>query len=99
MLAEAVRDALGTPPGGDHARPWVQTGALQGSIGHRADGLQAVVGSSDPAAAPQEMGTVHLPPRPFLQPAGAAAGPGVAGAVGVAVAGRLRGEPGASPDG
>lgn len=89
-LAGVVREALGTPPGGDHGRPWVRTGALQGSIGHDAEGLQAAVGSNDPAAAPQELGTVHLPPRPFLAPAAEAAAPGVAVAVGAAVAERLR---------
>jgi hypothetical protein len=89
-LAEAVQAALGTLPGGDHARPWAQTGALQASIGHSAEGLQAAVGSSDPAAAPQELGTVHLPPRPFLAPAAAAAAPGMAAAVGAAMADRLR---------
>ena len=89
-LAGTVREALGTPPGGDHGRPWVQTGALQGSIDHVVEGLQAVVGSSNPAAAPQELGTVHLPPRPFLAPAAAAAAPGIAAVVGVAVAERLR---------
>lgn len=89
-LAGAVREALGTPPGGDHGRPWVQTGALQGSIGYEVEGLQAAVGSSDPAAAPQELGTIRLPPRPFLSPAGAAAAPEIAAAVGMAVAARLR---------
>ena len=89
-LAGAVQEALGTPPGGDHGQPWVQTGALQGSIGYRVEGLQAAVGSSDPAAAPQELGTVRLPPRPFLSPAGAAAAPEIAAAVGMAVAARLR---------
>ena len=38
--------------------------------------MQAVVGSSDPAAAPQEMGTVHLAPRPFLGPVAAVRGAG-----------------------
>ena len=89
-LAGAVREALGTPPGGDHGRPWVQTGALQGSIGYGVAGLQAAVGSSDPAAGPQELGTVRLPPRPFLSPAATAAAPEIATAVGMAVAARLR---------
>jgi len=92
LLADAVRESLGNPPGGDHSRPWEQTGALQASIGHQAMGLEAVVGSSDPAAAPQELGTVRVAPRPFLQPAAAAKGPEVADAVGLAVARRLRGE-------
>ena len=89
-LAGAVREALGTPPGGDHGRPWVETGALQDSIGYGAAGLQGVVGSNDPAAAPQELGTVRLPPRPFLLPAAAAAAPEIAAVVGMAVAARLR---------
>ena len=90
LMAQAVQDGLGDAPGGGHDRPWLETGALRASVGHQADGLQAAVGSSDPAAAPQEMGTVHLPPRPFLAPVGAAMGEGVAEAVGAAVAGRLR---------
>lgn len=90
LMAQAVQDGLGDAPGGGHERPWLETGALRASVGHQADGLQAAVGSSDPAAAPQEMGTMHLPPRPFLAPVGAAMGEGVAEAVGAAVAGRLR---------
>ncbi len=89
LLAQAVQDGLGDQPGDGHDRPWLETGALRASVGHQADGLQAAVGSSDPAAAPQEMGTMHLPPRPFLAPVGAAMGEGVAEAVGAAVAGRL----------
>ena len=89
-LAGAVREALGTPPGGDHVQPWVQTGALQGSISYGVEGLRAAVGSNDPAAAPQELGTVQVPPRPFLSPAAAAAAPEIAAMVGLAVAGRLR---------
>ena len=88
-MAAGVRDLLGTPPGGAHGQPWRQTVALQASIGHSVAGLQATVGSSDPAAAPQELGTVHVPPRPFLAPVAAARGAGVADAVGAAVAGRL----------
>jgi len=89
LVAQAVQEGLGDPPGGGHDRPWLETGALRASVGHQADGMQAAVGSSDPAAAPQEMGTVHLPPRPFLAPAGAAMGEKVAEAVGAAVAERL----------
>ena len=88
-MAAGVRDLLGSPPGGAHGQPWRQTGALQASIGHVSEGLQAAVGSSDPAAAPQELGTVHLPPRPFLAPVAAAMGAGLAEAVGAAVASAL----------
>ena len=67
-LAGAVREALGTPPGGDHGRPWVQTGALQGSIGYEVKGLQAAVGSSDPAAAPEIVATVGMAVAARLRP-------------------------------
>lgn len=71
-LAAGVRAELGTPPGGPHAAPWRQTGALEASIAHTTDGLTAQVGSNDPAARPQELGTARQPPRPFLAPAAAA---------------------------
>ena len=92
-LAEAVRAGLSEPPGaGDHDRPWLQSGALRGSVGAIADGMQAVVGSSDPAAAPQEMGTVKMQPRPFLAPVAASMGEQIARAVGGAVAATLQEE-------
>jgi phage gpG-like protein len=70
-LAEAVRAELATSPGGPHDAPWRKTGALQDSIACTSDGLTAQVGSDDPAAAPQELGTARIPPRPFLAPAAA----------------------------
>jgi phage gpG-like protein len=70
-LADAVRINLATPPGGLHDQPWRQTGTLQSSIATAADGLAAQIGSNDPAAAPQELGTATIPPRPFLGPSGA----------------------------
>jgi len=51
-----------------------------------------VMGSSDPAAVPQELGTAHMPARPFLAPVAAAMGEEVARAVGARVAAALRGE-------
>lgn len=75
-----------------HDEPWLQSGALRNSVGAQADGLQAVVGSSDPAAVPQEMGTAHMPARPFLAPVAAGMGEEVARAVGAAVAAALRGD-------
>ena len=78
-LAQSVRDGLATVPGaGDHERPWSQTGALHDSITASAEGLNASIGSNDPAAAPQEMGTIHLPPRPFLAPVAATQGAQIA---------------------
>ena len=94
-LAQAVRDGLGASPGaGAHDRPWAQTGALRDSVGAQSEGLNAAVGSSDPAAAPQEMGTSRIPPRPFLAPAAAQQGEEIARAVGDAVAAALRGKSG-----
>ncbi len=86
-LAEAVRDGLGTAPGaGDHDRPWTRTGALRDSIAAQADGLSAAIGSNDPAAAPQELGTSRIPPRPFLAPVATAEAETVARTVADAVA-------------
>ncbi len=58
----------------------------------QADGQQAVVGSSDPAAVPQELGTAHMPARPFLAPVAAEMGEEGARAVGPAVVAALRGD-------
>jgi len=95
-MAARVRDGLSESPGApDHDEPWLRSGALRDSVGAQADGLQAVVGSSDPAAVPQELGTAHMPARPFLVPVAAGMGEEVARAVAVAVASALRGD---SPD-
>ena len=92
-LATTVRESLGEPAGaGSHDKPWARTGALRDSIAASADGLQASVGSNDPAAAPQEMGTHRIPPRPFLAPAAAAAGQQIAASIGKAVAASLKGD-------
>jgi phage gpG-like protein len=89
-LAEAVRNSLTAPPGGPHDQPWRETGGLQGSIASSADGLVAQVGSNDPAAAPQELGTATVPPRPFLAPAAAAAADQIARDIGETLADLLR---------
>ena len=90
-MAQAVQDALSDTPGsGQHDRPWLQSGALRASVASQADGLQAVVGSSDPAAAPQEMGTSRMEARPFLAPVAARMGEEVARAVGSTLADALR---------
>lgn len=92
-LAEAVRDGLSQPAGaGGHDRPWVRSGALRDSIESQASGLAASVGSNDPAAAPQEMGTSKLPPRPFLAPVAAAMGESAAATTAEALAAALRGD-------
>lgn len=93
-LAEAVQDRLSEPESaGSHDTPWLRTGGLRDSISATANGLEAAVGSNDPAAAPQEIGTSRMPPRPFLAPAAAAAGEGIAHAIGQTVANALRGRP------
>jgi len=52
-MAARVRDGLSERPGSaGHDEPWLQSSALRDSVGAQADGLQAVVGSSDPAAVP-----------------------------------------------
>ncbi len=90
-MAARVREGLSEQPGAaGHDEPWLQSGALRDSVSAQADGLQAVVGSSDPAAVPQEMGTAHMPARPFLAPVVAGMGKDVARAVGAAVAAALR---------
>jgi len=92
-MAARVRERLSETPGAaGHDEPWLQSGALRDSVGAQADGLQAVVGSSDPAAVPQELGTAHMPARPFLVPVAAGMGEEVARAVGAAVAAALRGD-------
>ena len=92
-MAAKVREGLSNPPGGaGHDEPWLRSGALRDSVGAEANGLQAAVGSSDPAAVPQEMGTAHMPPRPFLAPVAAEMGREAAQAVGAAVAAAIRGE-------
>jgi hypothetical protein len=95
-MAARVREGLSEPPGAaGHDEPWLRSGALRDSVEAQADGLQAAVGSSDPAAVPQELGTARMPARPFLAPAAAAMGEEVARAVGAAMAAALRGD---SPD-
>ncbi len=95
-MAARVRDGLSEAPGAaGHDEPWLRSGALRDSVGAQEDGLQAVVGSSDPAAVPQELGTAHMPARPFLAPVAAGMGEEVARAMGAAMAAALRGD---SPD-
>lgn len=47
--------------------PLLETGALQGSIGHVVEGEdRAYVGTNDEKAKWHEFGTSRIPPRPFL---------------------------------
>src|SRR5665213_2921845 len=49
--------------------PLLRTGAMRDSIKRELDpfGLEVAIGSSDPKALWQEIGTVKIPPRPFLE--------------------------------
>ena len=67
-LAESVRANLSSLPGETHDQPWQQTGTLKASIAVTVADLTAEIGTNDPAAAPQEFGTRHVPPRPFVLP-------------------------------
>ncbi len=89
-LRDAVQERLSTPPGGDHSSPWRKTGALQQSIGYQANETGAVIGSDDPAAVAQELGTRNFPPRPFLSTTAAAQAPEIAHQVANAVTNALR---------
>jgi phage gpG-like protein len=49
--------------------PLLREGDLRESIHHDVAGLEAVIGSDSDIALYQELGTAHIPPRPFLGPA------------------------------
>jgi hypothetical protein len=85
-LADDVRAALSTPPGGPHDHPWLQTGALRDSVEVTLQASGAVVASTSPVAAYQEFGTATLPPRPTFAPLAASTGSALAQSVGYAVA-------------
>ncbi len=88
-LADSVRANLGSLPGDSHDQPWQQTGALKASISVTITDLTAQIGSNDPAAAPQEFGTRHVPPRPFMLPALDAEVDSVVAEIGTALLERL----------
>lgn len=48
------------------SEPLLRTGEMRDSIGTKAEGLEAVVGSNDDIAVYQEHGTATIPPRSFL---------------------------------
>lgn len=85
-LAREVRLALSVSPGGPHDHPWMQTGALHDSVEARAEGAQAVVGSTSDVAVYQEHGTATVPPRPTFAPIAASTGHALAQSMGHSVA-------------
>lgn len=74
----AVKKTLSHLPGDDHAAPWLRTGELRASVTHQVTEQAALIGSADPVAVYQELGTSALPPRPFLAPTASAESEGVA---------------------
>ena len=90
LLQGAVQQALSTPPGDDHTKPWRRTGSLQSSVGYRSDSTGAAVGSDDQIAIDQEFGTRNIPPRPFLAPVAAAHAQEIARQVGGSIATAVR---------
>jgi phage gpG-like protein len=84
-LADDVRQALNTEPGGPHDHPWRQTGALHDSIGSQSEANTAIVGSTSEIARLQEHGTVELPPRPTLAPVAMQSAPTIAASIADAV--------------
>jgi len=66
LLRNAVSESLSHAPGGKSNLPALRTGALRASITQAAQADRAVIASNSPIAVYQELGTVRLPPRPFL---------------------------------
>jgi phage gpG-like protein len=90
QLEASVKQLLSRRPGEDHSAPWFRTGALHDSINHDADDNRAVIGSTDPVAVYQELGTRFDPPRPFLAAAIAVEADDIAHAVAGAVVSALK---------
>ncbi len=80
-LQSAVKARLSHLPGEQHDAPWLRTGALRESIGIGVAAEEAVIGSNDPAALAQELGTRRDPPRPFFAPVAAESAPSMVGLV------------------
>ncbi len=77
-LTDAVKQALSHLPGEDHATPWLRTGELRNSVTYQIADNVSVVGSNDPVAVYQELGTSTIPPRPFLASVAAGEADGIA---------------------
>lgn len=77
-IEAAVKLSLSHRVGEDHATPWLRTGELRASIAHQITEDAAIIGSTEPVAVCQELGTRTVPPRPFLAPSAAAEAEGIA---------------------
>lgn len=89
-LQDAVRRRLSHAPGETHDAPWQRTGALRDSVSYATGRAEAIIGSADPVAVDQELGTRTDPPRPFLAPAASEEAPRLAAAIGAEMMDRLR---------
>lgn len=49
-------------------KPLLRTGEMRASISAEATPTMLLIGSTDPVAVDQELGTKRIPPRPFLAP-------------------------------
>lgn len=76
-IEAAVKLSLALQPGEDHTAPWLRTGQLYASVSRQMTQNAAIIGSTDPVAVYQELGTQAIPPRPFLAAAAAAEAEGV----------------------
>ena len=90
-LQSAVKARLSHLPGEQHDAPWLRTGALRRSIDVDIEADEAVIGSNDPAAPAQELGTRRDPPRPFFAPVAAESATETVGLVANRLAALLRG--------
>ena len=59
-IADKERHGYPTPS------PLLRDGELRDSVHHAVDGHRVVIGSTSEIAVYQELGTEHIPPRPFL---------------------------------
>lgn len=76
--------------------PLLRTGHLRDSIGRRVGDREAVIGSDEPVAVFQELGTRTIPPRSFLGGAAVRKTDEVVAILGGRVVAALRGESGAA---
>lgn len=86
---EAEKARLGYPADA----PLLRTGDMRDSIETEHNALEAIIGSKDPVAKYQELGTNRIPPRPFLGPAAFAKKHEIHAVIGSAVASAIGGNP------
>ncbi len=88
----AEKRSLGYADAGND-NPLLRTGDMRDSIYAWATPAAFIVGSHDPIALYQEMGTEHIPPRPFLGPALYKMTPYILTVMGKAVESTIAGKP------